>query len=107
MPSLPEATPMTQKETLPAERILVIGAAAVPHSTVTTKKVKEGPSGAQSIINTTVLMSTGIPLHLGGKTRVVEKTTTHTERTRFVSTLSCAIPGSAGASTPTILTTPV
>jgi hypothetical protein len=80
MPSLPEAKPMTRMETPASERITLLGAAAVPHSTETTRKVKEGPSGAQRIINTTVMMSTGIPLRLGGKARVVEKTTTHTDR---------------------------
>ena len=80
IPPLPEAKAMAHMEPIAAERIILLGAAAVSFSTVSTKTVKEGPSAAQKIINTTVSMSTGIPLKLGGKTRVVEKTTTQTDR---------------------------
>jgi len=80
----PEPILMTALETLDFKRVVMIGVAGVPEVTVKTTHVKEGPSAGQKILNTTVLMTTGIPLKLGGKTRVVEKTSTQTESLFFL-----------------------
>jgi len=78
--AIPPATAMVRREAFDPGHLVVIGAAAIPFTTTTTTHVKEGPTAGQQVVNAAVLMSTGLPLHLGGKKRVIEKTTTHSDR---------------------------
>jgi len=59
---------------------LLIASAMIPTSSTSTKTVKEGPSGAQKILSTAILLGTGLPIKIGGKERTVTKTQHHADQ---------------------------
>ncbi len=73
---LPEAEPVTKRDGIPDVPPTLIAAAGITVTSTTKRTVKGGPSPAQKAIGTAIMMSTGIPLKLGGKKRTVQKTET-------------------------------
>jgi hypothetical protein len=59
--------------------LVLVSAAGITLTTTTTKTTKEGPSAAQKILSTGILLTTGLPIKIGGKERVVEKTQQQSE----------------------------
>jgi hypothetical protein len=76
---LPEAQPLTRWDAAITEKLVLIAAAGVTTTSTTTKTVKEGPNAAQKILSTGILLSTGLPIKIGGTERTVEKTQQHSE----------------------------
>ncbi len=74
LPSLPQAEELISIQHLPAAKPILIASAAITVTSTTTRSVKEGPSAAQKILSTGILLTTGLPIHIGGKERDVEKT---------------------------------
>ena len=72
--SLPEAKPAALYDPLASAKPVLLAAAAITVTSTTTKSVKEGPSAAQKVLNTAILLGTGLPIKIGGKERTVEKT---------------------------------
>lgn len=60
-------------DALPAAHPILIAVAGITVTTTTTRTEKKGPSGAQKIASATILVSTGIPVQIGGRKRSVEK----------------------------------
>lgn len=87
LPMLAPSTPLLRWEPFDLARLRVVGAAAVPFTTTHTTKVKEGPGAGLKVVNAAIMMSTGLPIHLGGKERIVEKTTTQTDRLFYMDLL--------------------
>jgi hypothetical protein len=71
---LPEAKPVVRWDPSVAEDLILIAAAGITITSTTTKSIKEGPTSAQKLLNTGILLTTGLPIHFGGKERTVEKT---------------------------------
>jgi len=61
------------------ENMRVISAAAFKSTTVKKIREKRGPSGAEKAFKIGILLTTGIPLPIGGKDKIVEKTVSQTE----------------------------
>ena len=74
MASLPEAQALTRWDPAILEQLALIAAAGVTVTSTTTKTVKEGPTAAQKILSTGILLTTGLPIKIGGKERTVQKT---------------------------------
>lgn len=73
---LPEAEPATKRDELPDAQPSLVAAAGITVTSTTKKTVKGGPSPAQKALGTAIMLSTGIPLNIGGKKRSVQKTET-------------------------------
>lgn len=71
---LPEVEPAATVDELPAAHPILISVAGITVTTTTTKTEKHGPSGAQKMASAAIMMSTGIPIRIGGRKRSVEKT---------------------------------
>ena len=76
---LPPAEPATTYPSASAFQPVLIAAAGIIITSTTTKTVKEGPSGAQKILNTAILLGTGLPIKIGGRERAVQKTQHHSD----------------------------
>jgi hypothetical protein len=63
---------------------VLIAAAAITVTSTTTKQVKEGPSAAQKVLSTAILLGTGLPIKIGGKDRIVEKTQQQSDMVFYV-----------------------
>jgi len=73
---LPSAEPAATLQALPASPPVLIAVAGI----TSTNTVKERPSGALKILNiANLLAGAGLPIRIGGKERVVEKTQQHSE----------------------------
>jgi hypothetical protein len=76
---LPKAEPAATMEFIPSAQLVLVAAAAITIDSTTTKSVKEGPSAAQKVLSTAILLGTGLPIKIGGKERTVEKTQHHSD----------------------------
>ena len=76
---LPEAKPIGRFGPTLADQLVLVAAAGITVTSTTTKTVKEGPSAAQKILSTGILLTTGLPIKIGGKERIVEKTQQHSD----------------------------
>ncbi len=74
---LPDIKPAQTLDLLLANPPVLIAAAGITHTSKTTKLIKEGPSAGQKIMSTVILLGTGLPVNIGGKSRLVEKTQQH------------------------------
>ncbi len=72
--TLPDFLAAQRVEDVLAAPVDALSAAAIKVTTTTTRQVKEGPSIAQKIASTGILLATGMPIKIGGKERVTEKT---------------------------------
>ena len=79
MPALPPAEPVTTAPPLLAAKPVLIAAAAITITTTTTKITKEGPGAASKILSAGILLTTGLPIKIGGKERTVEKKQEHSD----------------------------
>ena len=73
-------------DALPDAHAILLAVAGITVTTTTTRTEKKGPSGAQKIASATIMMSTGIPIKIGGRKRSVEKTQSE-ERLAFYADL--------------------
>lgn len=73
---LPEAESATKVDALPDARPSLIAAAGITVTSTATKTVNAGPSPAQKAVGTAIMLTTGMPLKIGGKKRAVKKTET-------------------------------
>jgi hypothetical protein len=64
----------SRKVTVSRDRIHLILAGAFKQTTFETVAVKEGPSKGQKMASLGILMTTGLPIHIGGKEKKTEKT---------------------------------
>ncbi len=71
---LPAAEELTSIPSFPAAKPVLVASAAITITSTTTKSVKEGPSAAQKILSTGIMLTTGLPIRIGGKERTVDKT---------------------------------
>ena len=85
--TLAKAEPAATMESIPTSQLVLIAAAAITTTSTTTKSVKEGPNAAQKVLSTAILLGTGLPIKIGGKERIVEKTQTHSDLAFFVDLL--------------------
>ena len=76
---LPPAEPARRFEAALANHLVLVCAAGITVTSTTTKTTQEGPSAAQKILSTGILLTTGLPIRIGGKTRAVEKTQQHSD----------------------------
>jgi len=76
---LPAAEAVTTLQSLPAAHPVLIAVAGITITSTTTTTEKKGPTGAQKLVSTALMLGTGLPIKLGGRTRTVEKT--HQEQT--------------------------
>ncbi len=58
---------------VPDAHVEIIAAAVYREETSKTVKVKEGPTSGQKMASFGIMMTTGLPIHIGGKEREVEK----------------------------------
>jgi hypothetical protein len=72
---LPEVHPLSRWESAITDQLVLIAVAGITITSKTSKTVKEGPTAAQKILNTGILLTTGLPIKIGGKERTV--VTTH------------------------------
>jgi len=70
---LPAVEAARTVDALPAAHPILIAVAGITVTTRTTRTEKKGPSGAQKIASTAIMVSTGIPIKIGGRKRSVEK----------------------------------
>jgi hypothetical protein len=77
--ALPAAEAAAKIEPLVAAKPILIAAAGVTITSTTTKMIKEGPSAANKILSTGIMLATGLPIRIGGKERTVEKTQHHSD----------------------------
>jgi hypothetical protein len=85
--ALPAAEAVNALTALPAAKPILFAAAGVTITSSTTKKVKEGPSATDKIISAGIMLTTGLPIRIGGKTRVVEKTEHHSDLLFYIDVL--------------------
>ena len=71
---LPSAEVATTLESLPATRPVLIAVAGITITSTTTATERRGPTGAQKLVSTALMLGTGLPIKLGGRTRAVAKT---------------------------------
>ena len=71
---LPAVEPARTVDALPAAHPILIAVAGITVTSTTTTTEKRGPSGAQKIASVAIMMSTGLPIRIGGRKRSVEKT---------------------------------
>src|SRR5262249_52948424 len=74
IPALPKAAEFASRSKLPHKKPNLVSSADITITSTTTKTVKEGPSATQKIVSTGILLTTGLPIRIGGKERTVEKT---------------------------------
>jgi hypothetical protein len=77
---LPEAKPLAQMDPSAAVDLSLVSVGCFTVTKSTTTKVKEGPNAAQKVLNTAILLGTGLPIKIGGSERVIEKTKTDSDR---------------------------
>lgn len=61
-------------DALPAAHPILIAVAGITVTKETTRTEEKGPSGGQKIASAAIMMSTGLPIKIGGRKRSVEKT---------------------------------
>ncbi len=61
-------------DVLPADQPILIAAAGMTVTKMTTKAEEKGPSKGQNIASAAIMMSTGLPIKIGPRKRKVEKT---------------------------------
>jgi hypothetical protein len=71
---LPAAEAAGTVDGLPATHPILIAVAGITVTTETTRTEEKGPSGGQKIASVAIMMSTGLPIKIGGRKRSVEKT---------------------------------
>ena len=71
---LPAAEAATTIDALPADRPVLIAAAGLTVTTTTTRTEQTGPTGAQKAASAAIMMTTGLPIKIGGRKRKVQKT---------------------------------
>ena len=76
---LPPVEPASALEDLPSRDPLLIAVAGIEVTTRTKTRKPKGPSGAQKAASAAILLTTGLPIKVGGRKRKVE--TTRDERT--------------------------
>ncbi len=74
LPVLPDEEPATSIAEVPEGQPVLISVAAVTTTTAKTTMQKQGPSGAEKAVSAAIMMTTGLPIKIGGKKRTVEKT---------------------------------
>jgi hypothetical protein len=79
MAALPNAELAKTFESLATAKPVLIAAAAITTTSMTTKHVKEGPSAGQKIASMGIMLATGLPIKIGGKERTVDKKETHSD----------------------------
>ena len=72
--ALPAVEPAGTLDALPAAQPVLIAVAGITVTTTTTRTEKKGPSGGQKLASTAIMMTTGLPIKIGGRKRSVEKT---------------------------------
>jgi len=77
--ALPAAQAITRWETSIPEQPVLMAAAGITVTSTTTKTIQEGPSAGQKILSAGILLTTGLPIKIGGKERTVEKTQQHSD----------------------------
>jgi len=82
--TLPDFQALTKWESTFCDGLDLIAAAGITVTSRTTKSVKEGPSATQKILSTGILLTTGLPIKIGGKDRIVEKTQQHSDLLFYV-----------------------
>jgi len=70
---LPDIEPATTLGALPAADPILIAAAGITVTTTTTTTEKTGPTGAQKAASAAIMMTTGLPIKIGGRKRSVRK----------------------------------
>ena len=85
--ALPEAQPVKSFESALSDRLILVAAAGMTVTSTTTKTVKEGPSAGQKILSAGILLSTGLPIKIGGSEHTVEKKQTQSDRVFFLDLL--------------------
>lgn len=73
--------------TVPWAQVTLVAAAGVNVTEYSKIKVKEGPDAAERAVNIGIMMATGLPIKIGKKERVVEKTVESTDLVFFVDVL--------------------
>jgi hypothetical protein len=79
------------KDALASSNVRAIAALGLPTRSVTTEKIVEGPSNVEKLVNVGLLLS-GIPISIGKKKRVVEKTTVKEDLLFYVDILADSPP---------------
>jgi hypothetical protein len=74
LPDLPPPQAAQTLDALPAGRPTLVAVAGLTVTTTSTTTEQKGPSGAQKAASAAILMSTGLPIRIGGRKRGVEKT---------------------------------
>lgn len=69
---LPPLEAAATLDSLPAAQPVLVSVAGITVTTATTRTEQKGPSGPQKIASAAILMSTGIPVKVGGRKRPVE-----------------------------------
>jgi hypothetical protein len=81
---LPDTEQVRTRDSLPGEQPTLISVAGITVTSTTKKMVKEGPSAAKKAVGAAIMMTTGLPINIGGKKRKVEKTQTQQDLFFFV-----------------------
>jgi hypothetical protein len=76
---IPDAQPLIRWDPGITNGLGLIAAAGIKLISKTTKTVKEGPTASQKILSAGILLSTGLPIKIGGSERTVEKTQERSE----------------------------
>lgn len=84
--TLPEAEVVRTFDALPDGSPTLIAVAGITVTTTTTKKEQTGPSPAQKAASAAIMMTTGLPIKVGGRKKTVEKTQ-HEQSLVFVADL--------------------
>jgi hypothetical protein len=85
--AIPAAQPASRFEPALTHQLILIAAAGITVTSTTTRTVKEGPSAGQKILSAGILLSTGLPIKIGGRERTVEKKQTLSDRVFYVDLL--------------------
>lgn len=83
---VPSAEIVHSVEALPDAQPVLIAAAGLTITTTTTKKEQTGPSPGQKAASAAIMMTTGLPIKVGGRKKTVQKTT-HEQSLVFVADL--------------------
>jgi len=82
--ALPSVEEIKLFQPLAAAAPVLISAAAITITSTSTRLVKEGPSTAQKIASTGLMLATGMPIRLGGKERTIEKKQEHSDQVFYL-----------------------
>ncbi len=74
LPRLPEPEPVRTAGALPADAPVLVAVAAVTVTTTTAPREGAGPTGSQRAASAAIMMTTGLPIKIGGRKRPVEGT---------------------------------